>query len=144
VNPRPVTGTYSRRRKRTVYLIAFLLLLLSEVLIALFVRDAFLRPYGGDILVTVLLCCFVRIFLPARIRLLPLYVFLFAVCVETAQALDVVALLGLENNAFFRTLIGTSFSWPDILCYGAGCICFAFAEAIPRFRTHTCSDKQKR
>lgn len=69
-------------KRRGIYAIAFVLLLVTEVLIALFVRDRFIRPYGGDILVTVLICCFVRILFPERIKLLPLLVFLFAAAVE--------------------------------------------------------------
>lgn len=39
--------------KRIMYAAAFLILLAAEVLIALFVRDRFIRPYGGDILVKI-------------------------------------------------------------------------------------------
>lgn len=117
-----------KQNKRWIYGIAFGVILILEVLIALFVRDAFIRPYGGDILVTVLLCCFVRIFFPEKLKLLPVWVFLFAVAVEAGQYFDFVTLLGLGDSAFFRTLLGTSFSWIDILCYGAGCMLFALAE----------------
>ena len=46
--------------------------------------------------------------------------FCFAVCVEILQYFRIVEVLGVENNAFLRTLIGTSFAWEDILCYAAG------------------------
>lgn len=115
-------------KNRILYGIVFAVILIVEILIALFVRDAFIRPYGGDILVTVLICAFVRIFLPTGIRLLPLYVFLFAAAVEIAQYFDFVRLIGLADSTFFSTLLGRSFSWIDILCYGAGCAAFALAE----------------
>lgn len=108
--------------------IGFACLLIIEVLIALYVRDAFIRPYGGDILVTILLCCFVRIFFPRKIKLLPLWVFLFAVAVEIGQYINIVDLIGLGRIPFFRVLIGTSFSFIDILCYGAGCLLFWVTE----------------
>ena len=111
-------------RPRLIYAAVFLLLLITEVIIALFVRDAFLRPYGGDILVTVLLCTLVRSLFPKGIKLLPLYVFIFSVLVEFAQYINIVKLLGLSDIAFFRIIIGTSFSPIDIICYGAGCILF--------------------
>ena len=117
-------------KKRIPYAAAFALLFLCEILIALFVRDAFLRPYGGDILVTVLICAFVRIFFPTGIRLLPLYVFLFAAAVEVLQYFDFVRLIGLADSAFFSTLLGRSFSWIDILCYGAGCALFSLTEYL--------------
>ena len=115
-------------RPRLIYAAVFLLLLITEVIIALFVRDAFLRPYGGDILVTALLCVFVRIVFPKGIKILPLYVFIFSVLVEFAQHINIVKLLGLSDIAFFRIIVGTSFSWIDIICYGAGCILFFVFE----------------
>ena len=110
--------------RRGIYAIVAALLLAVEVIIALFVHDAFLRPYGGDVLVTALLCCLVRICWPRGVRLLPLWVFLFALAVEVAQTVDYVSLLGLSDHAFFRILMGSSFSVADIFCYAAGCALF--------------------
>ncbi len=118
--------------ERLWYATAFTVLLMIEVLIALYVNDAFIRPYGGDILVTILLCCMVKTVFPNRFRLLPLWVFLFATAVEIAQYFDFVTLLGLGNISFFRILLGTSFAWLDILCYGIGCLIFWGAEALLR------------
>jgi len=121
-------------RARIKYIIAFLAIFTVEVLIALFVRDRFIRPYGGDILVTVLICCFLRIFFhggkSVGVKLIPLWVFLFSVAVEFGQYFDYVNLLGLGKITFFRILLGTSFSWIDILCYGIGCAAFWAAEEL--------------
>lgn len=115
--------------KRWYYVAATAVLLIVEVIIALFVTDNFIRPYGGDILVTALLCCLVRAVYPKRIPLLPLWVLLFAVAVETAQYFDIVTVLGLDDIAFFRVLIGTSFAFLDIVCYAVGCLLFWLIEA---------------
>ena len=115
-------------KKRFGYAIAFLVLLITEILIALFVRDDFIRPYGGDILVTVLICAAVRILFPTGIRLLPLWVFLFAAAVEIGQYFDFVTLLGLGDIAFFRILLGSTFSVADLICYAAGCLLFWIGE----------------
>ena len=114
---------------RIIYAILFSMLLLTEIIIALFVHDNFVRPYIGDILVTVFLCCFCRIVIPKGVPLLPLYVFIFAALVETAQYFDVVKLLSLENNAFISTIIGRTFSFIDLLCYAVGCLLFAATES---------------
>lgn len=116
------------KKSRATYAVAFGVLLFIEIIIALFVHDAFVRPYIGDVLVTVLLCCLCRIIIPKGVSALPIYVFVFAVLVELAQYVKVVKLLGLENNAFFSTIIGTTFSFVDILCYAAGCLAFWVAE----------------
>lgn len=117
-----------RLHKRLFYTIVFFFLLAVEVLIALFVHDRFVRPYVGDMIVVVAVYCFVRIAVPKRFRLMPLFVFLFAVFVEVLQYFRIVEVLGVEGNAFLRTLIGTSFSWEDILCYAAGCAVLAAWE----------------
>lgn len=116
------------QKLRLWYSLCFILILITEILIALFVRDSFIRPYGGDILVTILICCFARIFFPEKIKLLPLWVFIFALAVEIGQYFDFVTILGLGKIKFFRILLGTSFSILDVLCYGVGCIIFFVCE----------------
>ena len=115
---------------RAVYAVSFAVILIIEILIALFVRDSFIRPYGGDILVTILLCCFVRMIFMEKIPLLPLWVFLFAVTVEVLQYFDIVSLLGLGDIKFFVILIGNSFSFADIICYAVGCVLFYLREKL--------------
>lgn len=118
---------------RGIYAAVFFAILIIEVLIALFVRDSFIRPYGGDVLVTVLLCTAVRIVIPRGIRWFPLGVFLFSALVEVGQYFDYVSLLGLDNVAFFRILMGTTFSVVDLICYGVGCFLFFAGETAIRF-----------
>ena len=108
--------------KRIYYIILTIILLAVEVLIALFVHDQFVRPYIGDVLVVVVIYAFVRIWIPESVRLLPLYVFLFAAGVEILQYFNIVELLGVQDNVFLRTIIGTSFDVKDLLCYAAGCV----------------------
>ena len=117
-------------KPRTNYLLAFIVIFITEICIALFVRDRFIRPYGGDILVTVLICCFVRIFFPTGIRLLPVWIFLFALAVEIGQYFNMVDLIGLGDIAFFRILLGTSFSALDLVCYAVGCALFFLADTL--------------
>ncbi|MBP3579575.1 MAG: DUF2809 domain-containing protein [Lachnospiraceae bacterium] len=114
--------------KRTAYLLATVLIFLLELFIALFVRDNFIRPYVGDMLVVVLVYTFLRIIFPERPRLLPLYAFLFAAGVEALQGMRIVELLGLKSNRFFSVLIGTTFDWKDIVCYGVGCVALGLWE----------------
>ena len=116
------------KKERLFYALLFGGVFVVEVLIALFVSDNFVRPYVGDVLVTVLLCAFVRIFFPHSIKLLPLYVFLFAAAVEVAQFFDIVRLLGLEKISFLSVIIGRTFSFADIICYAVGCLLFFIAE----------------
>nr|WP_288829133.1 DUF2809 domain-containing protein [uncultured Clostridium sp.] len=119
-----------RNQLRIKYAIAFVLLLIVEVMIALYVHDSFVRPYVGDMLVVILVYSFTRIFIPERCRLLPLYVFLFAAGVEVLQYFKLVQVLGLESNRFMRIVLGSVFDIKDIVCYGAGSILLELFERI--------------
>jgi Protein of unknown function (DUF2809) len=112
------------------YLIAFIVLFLVETLIALYVNDRIVRPYVGDILVVILVYAFVKMIISGMIRFIALYVFLFAVLVETAQFFKITALLHLSSNEAASTIIGTSFDWLDIVCYGIGCSVIAVWERL--------------
>ena len=120
------------KKTRLTYAILTILLLISEILIGLYAHDDFIRPYIGDVLVTILLCCLIRSVVPKGLNLLPVYVFIFATLVEFAQYFRIVTILGLEDNRLLSTLIGTSFSPIDLLCYGIGCLLFWAAEAAVR------------
>lgn len=121
-------------KRRIGYAAATVLLILTEVLIALYVHDDFVRPYVGDMLVVIAVYCAVRIFIPVKCKLLPLYVFIFAGGVELLQYFDLVGKLGLENNVFLRTLLGSVFDVKDIACYAVGCIALGIYEVIIRRR----------
>ena len=102
------------------YLAVFLLLLLTEVLIALFVHDRFVRPYVGDVLVVLVLYCLVRAVWNRPCRLLPLWVFLFAALVECGQYLDLAERLGLDGLPVLGIALGSTFDWMDLVCYAVG------------------------
>ena len=118
------------KKPRILYALLFLVLLITEVLIALYVHDDFIRPYFGDVLVTILLCCFCRIWIPHKVPVLPVYVFLFATAVEVSQYFDLVKLLGFENNRFLSVLMGRTFGFLDIVCYGVGCLLFFVLDLL--------------
>jgi hypothetical protein len=117
-----------KQKKRLIYLIATIVIFSVEVAIALFIHDRYIRPFVGDILVVILVYCFVRLFFPTGIRLLYLYTFLFACFVEFMQYLHIIETIGLSDNAVARTVIGTSFDWRDILCYAIGCLGIRWLE----------------
>lgn len=119
-------------KQRVKYGIAAILLLVVEVIIALFIDDNIIRPYVGDILVVIVVYTFIRIWFPKNLRMLPLYVFLFAVGVEVLQYFQIVKVLGLENHGFFRVLIGSVFDGKDIVCYGIGCGLLAVYERFKK------------
>lgn len=109
------------RFDRSSFLISVIIFFI-EVLIAKFVNDAFIRPYGGDILVVILIYYFVKSFVQVKPFYLVLGVLLFAYMVEVGQYFRMVEVLGLQDYKVMRIVLGTSFSWIDILCYTVGAI----------------------
>lgn len=99
-----------------------------EVLIAIFVRDNFVRPYVGDVLVVILIYCFVRSFMRILIVPLALGVLVFSFIIEIFQYIKIVEMVGLENSPLARTVLGTSFAWMDILAYLVGFTIILVAE----------------
>ena len=120
------------KRVRIAYLLVFLGLLLVEICIALFVHDDFIRPYVGDVLVTVLLCCLSRAVLPKLHPALP--VFGISLTAELWQWLGLTQKLGLEGTVL-GVILGTTADWKDIMCYGMGCILFSTAEYLLKCAT---------
>jgi len=100
----------------------FLLIFVIEVFIALYVRDSIIRPYGGDVLVVMLMYYFFKSF----IKINPLYlagaVLLIAYAVETGQYFNLVDIIGMQDNKIMRIIVGSSFSWGDIFAYTIGAV----------------------
>ena len=107
------------KRKRLLFAVSAVILLVIEILIGLFIHDSFVRPYLGDALVVILIWCVVRIVIPDKFVWLSGAVFLFALLVEVSQIFPLCDVLGIENR-LLRTLMGTSFAWGDIVAYFAG------------------------
>jgi hypothetical protein len=110
------------------YLVYTILLFVTEVLIALFVHDQFIRPYIGDFLVVILIYCFVKSFLNTPVVPTALGVLLFAYTVELLQYFRIVEVLGLQHSRAARIIIGSSFEWQDILAYTLGILMVILIE----------------
>ncbi len=129
-----LTAMHKGFKIRLPYIVATVVLLGIEALIGAFVHDDFVRPFVGDVLVTVLLCAMGRIVLP-RWRWLPLVVMLFAAAVELSQLLELDRILGVEGTAI-GTAIGSTFDIADLICYAVGCVIFFICElGIKRLNT---------
>ena len=98
-------------------------LLIIEILIGVFVpHSMWLRSYGGDILVIPLIYCLIRIFIQALPRGMPFLVCCIGFLAEFLQYIHLAERLGFERGSLGAIIIGTSFSWWDILCYIIGMV----------------------
>lgn len=120
---------------RIPYLVVSLLIFAVEVLIAVFVRDSWIRPFVGDVLVVVLIYTALQSLLLASPRKVALGVLALACGVEILQYFDYVALLGLQDNRWLSIILGRTFSWLDFVAYFLGYCLIRIGD--PRFVEHS-------
>ena len=112
------------------YASIFIILLIVEIGIALFIHDNIIRPFVGDALVVCVIYFFIRSFISKHIRFLAVYVFLFACLIEVGQYFNLVSVLHMENIKVARIIIGSTFDLNDIFCYFVGTILILLYEVI--------------
>lgn len=105
------------------YLLLTIFIFLVEVLIATVLKDQFfIRAYLGDVIVVMLLYTLVKSFLVVDSTKLILGIFIFSCLIEFAQFFKLADELGFSEGSLMYIVVGNSFSWIDIVCYGAGCL----------------------
>lgn len=105
------------------YFLLTILIFLTEVLIATTFKDIFiLRAYIGDVLVVILIYTFILSFFKLNKLKLIIWIFLFSCVVEFLQYFRFAEILGFKDNKVMMIVLGNSFSWIDIFCYGSGCL----------------------
>lgn len=110
--------------------LVFLLIFVIEVFIAVYVRDSFIRPYGGDILVVIMIYYFIKSFIETKPIYIAIFTLLFAYSVELGQYFNLVEILDLQDHQIMRIVIGSSFSWGDMLCYTIGVLICLLIEML--------------
>ena len=101
-----------------------------EVYIALFVEDKLIRPFVGDVLVVILIYCFLRIFLDVSFWKVALGALIFACLIEILQYFDYVKVLGLEQHRILSVAMGRTFEMLDFAAYFTGFLLVISSEKI--------------
>ncbi|MDT0556739.1 DUF2809 domain-containing protein [Patiriisocius hiemis] len=101
------------------HLTIFTLLLVTEVVIALFHFNKFIRGFVGDVLVVPLAYFFLKIFSKAASFKLAVTTFVFAIIVEILQLFSITEKLNIDSK-IIKIILGSTFDWWDILAYAIG------------------------
>jgi hypothetical protein len=112
------------------YFLLAILLLSIEVFIGFYMHDALIRLYGGDFWVVILLYCLIKSFINFPVLLTACLVLVFAYAVEVSQYFHLLRLMGLQNSKTAGILLGTSFSFIDLLTYTLGILLVIVVENI--------------
>jgi Protein of unknown function (DUF2809) len=115
---------------RLAYAIAAVILFATEVVIALFVHDAFIRPYVGDVLAVALVYTALRAVTPLGTVPAIAITLTIALLIEVAQALNLLGALGLGGNQLARIVLGGVFDWLDLAAYAAGACAMLVVETL--------------
>lgn len=111
----------------------FLLLFTTEILIAIYFKNGFIRNYFGDYLVVLMLYYFIRSFF----NLKPIYTALFtlsiAYTVEFLQFIGIAEILTIKQHTFTSLILGTTYSIYDIIAYTLGFLTLIMIEKINKF-----------
>ena len=102
------------------HFIIFLLLIIVEVLIAIYLKSGFIRHTVGDFLVTVLVYCFLRSFIQTKPSYIAIVTLTIAFATEFLQLTPFLEVLGLGDNNLAKIILGTSFSVQDLVAYTLG------------------------
>ncbi|HNT76169.1 MAG TPA: DUF2809 domain-containing protein [Anaerolineae bacterium] len=115
---------------KTKHLLIAIALFIVEILIAtVFSHIKFVRAYLGDFLVVMLLYHIVKIFYDVAPLTLAALVFSVACGVEVSQYFHLADIWGLPRGSLLSILIGTDFSWIDILMYFLGSLTAYLADS---------------
>lgn len=116
--------------KMNRYFWIFLLLLVTETVIAVFHLHKFIRGFIGDVLVIPLLFYFGKWTTRFSVKRILLLVILIAFCIEFLQWFNFASKLGIENSVIY-ILLGDTFDPWDLAAYVIGGLTVIFLE---RFR----------
>lgn len=112
------------------YFIGFVFLFLIESLIAIYLKKGFIRHTFGDVLVVILLYCFIKSFFNLKPIYVVLGVLIFAFIIEFLQLSPLLELLNLQNNHIAKLVLGSTFQISDLVAYCFGAITILLFENI--------------
>lgn len=102
------------------YFIAFTLLLVMEVGIAIYIKLSFIRHTVGDFLVVILIYCCFRSFVKTKPIKIAIITFLISYTIEFLQLFKILQYLNLQHNKWAILILGNSFSIQDLIAYTLG------------------------
>lgn len=102
------------------YLFISIIILIVEILIAIFAKDQFIRPIFGDYLAVLFLFYLFASFLKFSKNSIALITLLISYIIEGLQYIHILEILNLEQYPLLKIIVGTSFSWNDMLAYTLG------------------------
>lgn len=112
------------------HFVMFIILLCIETMIAIFLKDGFIRHTFGDFLVVILLYCFFKSFIRGKSFQIALAVCAIAYTIEFLQLTNFLEWLHLKDNTFAKIILGSTFHISDLIAYTIGIISILIFEHL--------------
>lgn len=114
----------------TYYFVVFIVLFAIEALIAIYLKEGFIRHNFGDYLVVILLYCFFKSFIKGKSFQIALAVLIFSYTIEFLQLTSFLEVLNLQENRIAKIVLGSTFSIGDLIAYTFGIITILIFEHL--------------
>ena len=116
--------------KRAIYLLIFLFLLGVEIAIATYLKTGFIRAYLGDLLVVILLYCLLMSTLKPSVKTGLILTLAIAFAIELLQLVNLTKFFPQEYKQLATLVLGSHFSWLDLLMYVLGIVVAGITELV--------------
>ena len=116
--------------KRAIYFLIFLFLLGVEIAIATYLKTGFIRAYLGDLLVVILLYCLLMSILKPSVKTGLLLTLAIAFAIELLQLINLTRFFPQEYKQLATLVLGSHFSWLDLLMYVLGIVVAGITELV--------------
>ena len=121
-------------RFRLPYTLVALVVFVIEILIALYVHDALIRPYIGDSLAVILVYLTLRAVTPMSVLQALAGALVFAFAIEFGQMFHLIDRLGLRGNRIAGFILGGYFDVKDLAAYVVGAVVVIMVEIFRKER----------
>lgn len=116
--------------KRAIYFLIFLFLLGVEIAIATYLKTGFIRAYLGDLLVVILLYCLLMSILKPSVKTGLILTLAIAFAIELLQLVNLTKFFPQEYKQLATLVLGSHFSWLDLLMYVLGIVVAGITELV--------------
>lgn len=117
------------KNRRWMYIMSFIITFLLEVIIALYIKNGFIRSYFGDILIIICLYFFAKSIFDNKIKNIAIYILILGIIVEIMQYFNISKYIARESKVL-KIALGTTFDIKDIICYLIGYVIIVITENI--------------
>ncbi len=98
-----------------------------------FLKDGFIRYTFGDFLATILVYCAIKSIFNLKPKHIAFVTLSIAFTLELFQYVNLSEILNLHQYKLLRIVMGSHFSWEDILAYTLGTLCVYFIDLKTKY-----------